>query len=373
MITIYGPQRVLKTPPKEKLDKLLKTKKYIATQKIDGYWQELVVDNNEVHFYSRVISKKTGYYVDNIEKVPHIADWANRYLPNGTVLLGEVYVPGGTSKDVTRILGSLPEKAIARQEKEGVLNLWLHDILAWKGEDYVMEKIPYGRRYSNLCEYIDINPEVPIPPFVQVAPCYDNTYINLPKKAEEIISNGGEGLVLVDEQSCYRPKGRTLDMFKIKRHDTLDAIVTRVIPPTMVYSGKEPQTWKLWAERTEQYKDGTYSYYRHPVGENMYDDAQANPDIFVPVTADWYYNKPNAIGVGAYDGDDIVEFATVSSGFTEEDKNSLRDKPDDWIGSVVEIAVMSVDKEAHSVRHPVFVKQRPDKPSEDCTMKVIFD
>lgn len=374
MIEIYKAQLVHKCPQTDKLNKLLATKSYIATEKIDGYWSQLVIDNNEVHFYSRVVSKKTGFYVDNIEKVPHIADWANRYLPNGTVLLGEVYVPHGTSKDVTRIIGSLAPKAIQRQEDEGYLNFWLHDILAWCGEDYVMNKVPYGKRYSNLCEYIDLNDDIPLPKFIQVAPCYDNYYIDLPKKAEEIIARGGEGLVLVDDCSIYKPGSRNMDMFKIKRHDTFDAICMKILPPTMEYSGKDTEHWNLWVERGEATKDGKYDWIRLPIGDNRYKDAKINPHIYKPVTADWYYRKPNAIVVGVYEDNigGILRIANVSSGFTEEDKASLRDNHKNWIGCVVEIAAMSVDKEACSVRHPVFVRQRTDKPKEDCTFESVF-
>lgn len=375
MIEIYKPMLVHKCPPKDKLDKLLKTKKYIATRKIDGYYSQLVVDNNEVHLYSRVVSKKTGFYADNIAKVPHIADWANRYIPNGSVLIAEVYVPGGTSKDVTHILGSLPDKAIKIQKDEGKLHLWIHDILAWAGEDYVEGQVPYGRRYSNLCEHLDINPNVPLPDFVHIPPCYDNIYIDLPKKAEEIISEGGEGIVCVDEDSLYKPGSRTLDMFKIKRHDTFDAVCSRIIPPTMVYTGKNPEEWNLWVERVEAsvFNTGDEEYIRLPVGDNRYKDSLNNPHVFIPVTADWYYSKPNAIEISVYDGDDLVPIATVSSGFTFDDKTSLRDEPEKWLNTTVEIAAMSVDKKAKSVRHPVFVRQRPDKPVEDCSFESVFD
>ena len=129
---------------------MFKNTPIIGTVKIDGYWSQLVKDNNKVHLYSRTVSKKTGYYSDNIEKVPHIKDWAMNELPNGTCIIGEVYYPNGTSKNVTSILGALPEKAIERQKGEyGKIHFYMHDILAYSGEDYVMNNVTYSYRYSN--------------------------------------------------------------------------------------------------------------------------------------------------------------------------------------------------------------------------------
>ncbi len=58
----------------------------------------------------------TKELTEKLDHVPHLAEWAKQ-LPNGTILCGEIYYPNGTSKDVTKVMGALADKAIARQKK----------------------------------------------------------------------------------------------------------------------------------------------------------------------------------------------------------------------------------------------------------------
>lgn len=188
-------------------ENMLKNTPIIGTIKKDGYWSQLVKDENEVHLYSRTVSKKTGYYSDNIDKVPHIKDWAMNELPNGTCIIGEVYYPNGTSKNVTSVLGALPEKAIERQKGEyGKIHFYMHDILAYSGEDYVMNNMTYDYRYSNLCGHIDI--ATPLIPELEVARCYDNAYLDLDRVTTDKLAAGEEGMVFRVENGLYAPGKR---------------------------------------------------------------------------------------------------------------------------------------------------------------------
>ena len=69
----------------------------------------------ENYLFGRTISKKTGLLTEKSANIPHIISVLSQ-LPNGTILLGEIYYPGKTSKDVTSIMGCLPTKAIERQK-----------------------------------------------------------------------------------------------------------------------------------------------------------------------------------------------------------------------------------------------------------------
>lgn len=92
---------------------------WIMQEKYDGSWYQLekTVDG-EVFLFGRTLSKKTGEYTEKIKNVPWLERWAkDPSVPAGTVLLGEIYLPGKHSNDVTKIMGCLPEKAVARQEK----------------------------------------------------------------------------------------------------------------------------------------------------------------------------------------------------------------------------------------------------------------
>lgn len=325
-------------------EEMFKNVPIIGTIKKDGYWSQLIKDNNEVHLYSRSISKKTGYYSDNIEKVPHIADWARNELPNGTCIIGEVYYPNGTSKNVTSVLGALPEKAIERQRGEyGKIHFYMHDILAYNGEDYVMNQVQYHRRYSNLCEHIDIGTN--LIPELEVASCYDNAYFDLDKITNDMLARGEEGMVFRVENGLYAPgKRQPKVMFKIKQaKNDIDFVIIEILPPEYEYTGKESDTW--------QYKDSAGKL----------------------ITKAAYYGWAGAIRVGAYDNaGNLVSIGRVSSGLTDEMKALMALNPDKYIGTTVEVNCMSLDKEAKTFRHPYLNRLRPDKPATDCKLEEIF-
>lgn len=323
---------------------MFKNTPIIGTIKKDGYWSQLIKDNNEVHLYSRTVSKKTGYYSDNIDKVPHIKDWAMNELPNGTCIIGEVYYPNGTSKNVTSVLGALPEKAIERQKGEyGKIHFYMHDILAYSGEDYVMNNMTYDYRYSNLCEHIDI--ATPLIPELEVARCYDNAYLDLDKVTIDKLAAGEEGMVFRVENGLYAPgKRQPKVMFKIKQaQNDIDFVITEVLPPEYLYTGKESETWE-------------------------YKDKEGNL-----ITKAAYYGWAGALRLGAYDkAGNLVSIGRVSSGLTDNLKADFAANPEKYIGTVVEVNCMSLDKENKTFRHPYLSRLRPDKPAQDCKLEEIF-
>lgn len=323
---------------------MLKNTSIIGTIKKDGYWSQLVKDENEVHLYSRTVSKKTGYYSDNIDKVPHIKDWAMNELPNGTCIIGEVYYPNGTSKNVTSVLGALPEKAIERQKGEyGKIHFYMHDILAYNGEDYVMNNMTYDYRYSNLCEHIDI--ATPLIPELEVARCYDNAYLDLNKVTIDKLAAGEEGMVFRVENGLYAPgKRQPKVMFKIKQaQNDIDFVITEVLPPEYLYTGKESETWG-------------------------YKDKEGNL-----ITKAAYYGWAGALRLGAYDNaGNLVSVGRVSSGLTDNLKADLAANPDKYIGTVVEVNCMSLDKGNKTMRHCYLSRLRADKPAQDCKLEEIF-
>lgn len=341
-LNIYPAMLVGKAP--KNYEDMLKNVPIIGTVKKDGYFSQLVKDNNEVHLYSRTISKKTGYYSDNIEKVPHIKDWAMNELPNGTCIIGEVYYPNGTSKNVTSVLGALPEKAIERQNGEyGKIHFYMHDILAYNGEDYVMNNMTYDYRYSNLCEHIDI--ATPLIPELEVARCYDNAYLDLNKVTIDKLAAGEEGMVFRVENGLYAPgKRQPKIMFKIKQaQNDIDFVITEVLPPEYLYTGKESETWG-------------------------YKDKEGNL-----ITKAAYYGWAGALRLGAYDkAGNLVSIGRVSSGLTDNLKADLAANPDKYIGTVVEVNCMSLDKENKTFRHPYLSRLRSDKPAQDCKLEEIF-
>lgn len=323
---------------------MFKNTPIIGTVKKDGYWSQLVKDENEVHLYSRTVSKRTGYYSDNIEKVPHIKDWAMNELPNGTCIIGEVYYPNGTSKNVTSVLGALPEKAIERQKGEyGKIHFYMHDILAYRGEDYVMNNMTYDYRYGSLCVNLDIDTH--LIPELEIARCYANAHLDLDKVTTDKLAAGEEGMVFRVENGLYAPgKRQPKVMFKIKQaQNDIDFVITEVLPPEYLYTGKESETWP-------------------------YKDKEGNL-----ITKAAYYGWAGALRLGAYDNaGNLVSIGRVSSGLTDNLKADLAANPDKYIGTVVEVNCMSLDKENKTFRHPYLSRLRADKPAQDCKLEEIF-
>lgn len=339
---VYEPMLVGKCPKNYK--EILAKKDVIATVKKDGTWQQLIKEKNQVYMFSRSISKKTGFYSEKIDHVPHIGDWAMKNLPNGTAIVGELYFPGGSSRDVTKVMGALVDKAIERQADDdlGKLHFYAHDILKYNGEDYVLSNVDYGHRYSNLCRNIDIMTKHP--DFIEIASCYDNAYLDLMAATDKVIANGEEGMVFRIEDGLYAPgKRQPKVMWKIKEHvDSLDFVITDLLDPVYAYDGKTPDTWQ-------------------------YTDDNGNP-----ITKAAFYGWKNAVEISCYDGDELVRIGTVSSGIPDEMKEDMAVNPDRYLGQVCRVGCMSVDASERTLRHPIFLGMHEDKPAKDCKVEDAF-
>ena len=148
------PAMLISKDPKEKdLNVAFASGKYVGQQKLDGYWYMIEkTPEGNVYLFSRSKSKKTGELTEKINNVPHIKKWAEDNLPNGTILVGEIYVPGGKSKDCTRIMGCLPNKAIDRQKTEGNIHYYIHDCLEYDGKMTLDND--YISRYNIQADYL---------------------------------------------------------------------------------------------------------------------------------------------------------------------------------------------------------------------------
>ena len=114
----------------KKVDEAMTNGEWCMQEKIDGcaYMLEKI-DSEHIYLFSRTKSKKTGELAEKGGNVPHIIKWAREYLPDDTVLLGEIYIPGGHSNDVTSIMGCLPKNAIARQETSDWVHYYVFDCI----------------------------------------------------------------------------------------------------------------------------------------------------------------------------------------------------------------------------------------------------
>lgn len=197
--------------------------------------------------FARSKSKKTSFYTEKINHVRHLRDWAMECLPNGTMLIGEIYVPGGTSKDVTSILGCKEDKAWNRQVSENrMLCFYVHDILKYNGVDYVAEGYSNDKRISLLYENIDL--KTPLIPQIFIVDYLDGVYIDFEQALNRIFESNGEGIVFKEKDALYMPGKRNKSMFKIKQDagNDLDFFVTGFVEPEKIYTGKGIETWPYW-------------------------------------------------------------------------------------------------------------------------------
>ena len=333
------PQKVNKPKNDNDAYEIMTNGDYFGTLKIDGVYETLVKnENGEVSMLSRTFSKITGERINKIDSVPHIKEWAENNLPNGTILTTEIFIPEKTSKNVVHIIGSKKERAVNLQEQEGLLNIYIHDILSYNNVSFLdknnMERINILEEVKNK----DLNKET-CPWIKYVNPVYDN----LQDYLKYVFDNNGEGVVFRKKNDLYVPGKRPAgNLVKIKQEDSLDAVIIGFVQPERVYTGKEIESWPYW-------EDG------------------------VPVTKPYKKGWVAGISIGAYDKNNlIVPIGTISSGMTDFWREDMARNPQNYIGKIAEIQCMSVDKEALSVRHGRLVNVRDDKNETDCTIDTIF-
>lgn len=346
---------------KDKLSEICASGEYFAEEKKDGALYQFCRTDKGNYLFGRTVSVKNGLLTNKIDNVPHINS-ALSCLPCGTVIVGEIYVSGGTSKNVTSIMGCLPAEAIKRQDKQGKIKYYLHDMIFYNGED--MQSWGAEARYQKLVEAWN-KFHLEQFDFLQLAESFDT---GIEERLSQILAAGGEGIVLKKKDAPYsegkRPAWATI---KCKQMDTIDLVCTRAIEATKEYTGKELETWPYWQERSERDQNGEYTWLSSE--GQYYEDYLHNPHIYRPVTKPYFYGWKTAIGIGAYDDEgNLKEIGTVSSGLTDE----MRAHLDDYVGKVVVLQCMSIDRKEKTLRHPIVKAWRDDKNVAECKLSEAF-
>lgn len=307
--------------------------------KKDGYWYQFEKHENYSYLFSRSVSTVTKLQSEKIENIPHIKN-ALDCLPKDTILVGEIYYPGGTSKNVTSIMGCLPKKAIERQNGDyGLIHYYIHDILMYDGLNFVSNEISNYDRYRIL-EKIFQKHELNKYDFLELAEAWED---DLYSRVGDSLAAGEEGMVIKVKEGIYEPGKRPSTMLKAKKVDFADVIIIGFEEPTKEYYGKEIESWQY-------YKDG------------------------VAVTKPYYMGWMNArIKIGVYDKDgSIVNIGTIHSGISDEMKQDMTENPSKYLNQVCEVQCMSLDKKEYTVRHGFLLRMRDDKNPEDCTIEGVF-
>lgn len=366
------PMKIWKLPDgkENKLSEVCQSGEYFLQEKIDGYWYQYEKTTHNAYLFSRNVSRTTGLLSEKGANVPHIMEALN-ILPAGTILIGEIYYPGGTSKTVTTVMGCLAEEAIKRQNGNPI-HYYIHDIISYDNVDLV--NCPAILRYKIL-EKIYEKHHLNQYNFLKLAEKFET---NLEEKISEILNRGGEGGVLKKKDLPYYPGKRPAwSTVKVKKMDSVDLICIGFCNATKEYTGKELDSWPFWilednfGNECGRSNAGGYNH----SDDHWYDRERHCEDGFkwVPVTKGYYYGWKTAMEIGAYDdNDNIVMLGTVSSGLTDKDREMMSKSPEDYLNHVFALNCMEKDNKEHTLRHPIIVGRRDDKPAKDCKISEIF-
>jgi len=323
---------------------------YIGARKMDGAFYKFTKDedgNMELLGRAKSVS---GDYLNKIEWVPQLQPIFDK-LPNGTCLLGEIYFPNREGSNyVTTIMGCLKTRAISRQESGDKLHYYVFDVLAWNGKSLINSNI------EERIDFLEVGRLGYKSDFIEWA-SYDEGE-ELWNSLQVILSMGGEGIVITKKGTCYQPGKRPArQTFKVKKElqETIDVVILGANPPTRLYNGKDIMTWRLWEDiRTGEKLEGAL-YKRYSDG-----------DPIEPVTKTYWNDWAGSLVIGVRKDDKVVTLGSLS-GLTEE----VLANAADYIGKIAEITGMQI-MQTGGIRHPRFVRWRPDLTVQDTDWHRIF-
>lgn len=391
---------------------------FLSQQVWDGETQSL--SDNKIGFcrvFSRRISKKTGFYVENTDSLPHIREIDAPAL-GGTILDGEMFIDGLPFKEVSSTLNCLWDKAVERQIEKGFITFHAFDILFYRGID--LRKFPLHRRkyflhvvleelnspYIKEVEYHKCGAdsdfgdwyyevtrtvgEYNVDQYIQELEEDKDTYPNLwgcienqtqltPRAYYElVVSTGGEGVMVKPIDGQYHHK-RGWEYSKIKKFLTRELIVMGFSEPTKEYTGKEIKKWAYWEEKSTGkrvvgnfYGDSKYE----PVTKFYFNRQVGNLLLGVLISEEEYNAIPKNKRGEVYECDDVglsydtsmyVMRVCDCSGFNDEMREYFTTHQSEMIGSVVEVKANELFKDSGKLRHPRYMRRRFDKSAEECT------
>lgn len=344
---------------RQHLEQMAASGMYLWSEKFDGNFTRAVITPDRAALQTRGISKVTGTYSELQDKVFFWDSIINAFRNGTTVILGELYLPGGIDKDVGSISRCLTEKALARQ-KDRKLEWRIFDVLVLDNNDMINS--PIEERVKHIPEVVKrINN-----PLVQGVEYHEMTE-NFFDEISEIFARNGEGAVCYKKGTCYTPDKRSSawTTVKVKQEiaNDIDCLITGIEPPTRTYTGKEISSWPYWRNtRTGELVSGQY-FGEYQLGNN-----------YEPVTKNFFYNLPGAIYTSIYDKNDQLIPLCKVAGLTDEMKEALRDNFDEWYMCPITIGGMMLSEaNGISVRHPYIKSIRKDDiDPHDCTLKKIL-
>ena len=336
---------------------------WFGAEKKDGYFAKLIKDEDgNIILYSRSRGVN-GKFADKHEWVPHLNPFFEE-LPNGTCLLGELYLPSQPgSRHITTIMGCLKEKAIDRQTKGEKLHFYIFDCLAWAGENWVKKFAKDRFSFING----KINQE-----YVSTATYYRGK--ELWSMLQEVLARGDEGVVITHRCAEYEPGKRpSKTTLKIKKElkQTIDCFFTGTgSAPTREYTGKEIETWKYWEDILT----------REKIEGEKFKEYKAGAAI-EPVTKGYFYGWSGSLEIGVLRrragsrckirGVEYADTEVFPIGWLSGVPDEMKADPKKFAFKPMEVTAMEYDHMNHSLRHGKMIGWRADLQLTDCTYEKI--
>lgn len=325
---------------------------WMGSRKYDGYFAKFVKDEDGNMFLLSRSRGVDGSFGEKIDKVPQLIPFFEN-LPNGCCFLGELYIPGREgSNEVTKLLGSLTPKAIARQTKEeDKIHFYIFDVLAYNNISFM--KKPAKERF----EFVTNSDNV-----VYVEFAHYETGEKLWNTLQDVLASGGEGIVITHQDALYSPGSRSKKVtLKVKRElsETIDCYFTgRAAAPKREYSGGYIETWEYWID--------SHTDERLPVGSHYY-EAFMEGKPYMAVTKPYYYHWAGSLEIAVRNGELDYSLGYIG-GLPDEIKANYKDH----IHDVVEVGAMQwADESCTRLRHGRIVSYRDDKDWIECTIEQI--
>ena len=333
---------------------------WIGSRKYDGIWAMIIKDmDGKFHLRSRTKNVEGGF-ADKALWISHITAELDS-MPNGTVLLGEIYKPNDEgSRKTTAILNCLLPKSLERQKKTP-LAFYCFDCLAYRGKNIMNKPIEERVEHYLGHELLDILKGE----FVSRAQYYSGE--ELWQHLGEELAAGHEGMVIQRKDTPYQPGKRPRSTLKIKKEieNTIDAFLDGDYKaPTKEYYGKTPlEEYPYWMNVKTGEKTDICMWRAADGGEP-----------WIPITRLYYLNYAGSLSFSVMKDGKPVHIGYIS-GVPDEIRKGIVSEPQKWIHRVFEISCMQVEKidGAYSMRHAKVVQERKDKDWQSCEWSQITD
>ena len=368
----YEPMTAKELDTDEKQEEAFNNSNNYVEEKFDGtrallyFFSQECIESGEVvdydswcRVFSRRISKKTGFYVENTDSVPHIRDTKPNGNMEGTILDGEMFIPSQGFQVSSAVMNCKYDKAIQRQEELGFQVFHAFDILFYKGIDLRDKPLHLRQVYLRIA-IAEINS-----PYIICVDYFTCRGAESKQYYLDIVSRGGEGVIIKPKNGLYHHK-RGWEYSKIKSFLTREMILVGFTEPTKEYTGKAPKDW-------EYYEDGepvTRYYYFNQVGNMKLGVLISDTELeSIPKNKRGELLKPSNCDLCVDDEDWNVMIVCECSGYSDEEREYFTEHLTEILGSTIEVKANGVMKDSGRLRHPRFLRFREDKAPESCIWK----